>query len=487
VTLNAHEIAMSSLPELRLYIDGHWTAGASGKSLDIHNPATGERLNRLALGDAAQIKQAADAAARAFTTWRDTAPLDRTKILTRAAQLIRDHSERLARLTTLEMGMRLPEATILVERAADILDWDANEGRRLYGRVLPSPFGVTQTILREPIGPVASFAPWNGSIFTPCRKIGSALAAGCTLVLKAAEETPHTAVALVDLFEQAGVPPGVLNLVFGAPAEVSELLINDPRIRLVTFTGSVAIGKSLARMAAGLLKPTVMELGGHSPVIVCGDAKLEDAADKLVAQKYFGAGQICQTPSRLFVESSVAEEFQRLLLERIKAIRPGNGLDAATSMGPLFGQRRLNAIVALVEDAVSRGASVLAGGRKIEGPGYFYAPTLLADVPAAAEILHEEPFGPVMTLAKFDDINSAIEAANAVSYGLAAYAFTRSADTAYLLSKRLDCGMVGINYFGVSTDGMPFGGAKDSGYGREGGVEGIQNYTITKTVSQVYC
>jgi len=475
-----------SLPDLGLYINGRWTSGTSGKTVDVFNPATGQLLNKLPLASAADLDAAIVAASAAFETWRDTAPLERTKMLTHAARLIRERSNELAGLTTLEMGMRFPEALVLVMRAADVLEWDANEGRRLYGRILPSQFGLVQSIIREPIGPVASFSPWNGSIFTPCRKIGSALASGCTLILKAAEETPHTAVALVRIFEEVGVPAGVLNLVFGNPAEVSEKLINAPEIRLVTFTGSVPIGRHLSMMAANKLKPTVMELGGHSPIIVCGDADIEDAATKLAATKYFGAGQICQAPSRVFVDSAVYDTFAKLLTDKVKTIRVGNGLDEATEMGPLFSPKRLAAVSDLIDQAVSQGAQVLAGGHRIEAPGNFYEPTILADVPQSADILRDEPFGPVLALAKFNDLDEAIKAANAVDYGLAAYVFTRSASTANLLSRRLQCGMVGINHFGVSTDGMPFGGVKDSGFGREGGVEGILNYTIAKTISHMH-
>lgn len=474
-----------NLPELKLFIDGRWIAGASGNSLDVFNPATGERLNQLPLASTADVDRAISAAATAFETWRDTAPLERTKLITAAARIVRERCDELAGLTTLEMGMRFADAKVLVMRAADILDWDANEGRRLYGRILPAQFGLTQTILREPIGPVASFAPWNGSIFTPCRKIGSALAAGCTLILKAAEETPHTAVALVKIFEEVGVPSGVLNLVFGNPAEVSERLIQAPEIRLVTFTGSVPIGKHLAKMAAGYLKPSVMELGGHSPVIVCDDADLADAANKLIASKYFGAGQVCQAPSRVFVQSSVYDAFASMLVERVKSIRVGNGLDDDTTMGPLFNQRRLSAVSGLIDQAIAQGAKALIGANRLEGPGNFYAPTILQNVPATADILHYEPFGPVMTLAKFEQLPEVIKAANSVEYGLGAFVFTRSASRANLLSRRLQCGMVGINHFGVSTDGMPFGGVKDSGFGREGGVEGILNYTIAKTISHL--
>lgn len=474
------------MPELKLYIDGAWVRGGSGQKMDVVNPATGAVINQLPLASRDDLARAVTAAARAFETWRDTAPADRARLLIRVAGLIRDRSAELAALTTLEMGMRFQDATVLVQRAADILEWEANEGRRLYGRILPAQFGLVQSILREPIGPVASFSPWNASIFTPCRKIGGALASGCTLVLKAAEETPHAAVALVKLFDEAGIPPGVLNLVYGNPAEVSEQLITAPEIRLVTFTGSVTVGKHLAQMAASHMKPSVMELGGHAPVIICKDADLVTAADRLVGAKYFGAGQYCHCPSRVFADAAIADEFAAPLVDRIRALRVGDGLEAGVTMGPLVSERRLGAISQLVDQAVGVGARALAGGERLAGAGYFYAPTLLADAPPEAAILRDEPFGPVMTLNRFDTLADAIRLANDVAYGLAAYAFTKDAATAHVLSSRLHCGMVGINHFGVSTDGMPFGGVKDSGFGREGGIEGILNYTIAKTVSHLH-
>ena len=293
-----------NLPELKLYINGQWVSGSSGRRIEVRNPATGDVLGALALASSNDIDSALSAASKALPGWRSTAPGERTRLIMKGADLVRLHSEELARLTTLELGMRLKDALVLVLRAADILDWDANEGRRLYGRVLPSAPGLQQFVVREPIGCVASFSPWNGSVFTPCRKIGSALAAGCTLILKAAEETPMSAIALVRLFDRVGIPPGVVNLVFGEPSEVSKQLIESPIVRLVTFTGSVPVGRKLAQMAAQRLKPSVMELGGHAPVIVCADALLEQAAERLVDTKFFGAGQICHTPSRVFVESS---------------------------------------------------------------------------------------------------------------------------------------------------------------------------------------
>lgn len=474
------------LPALDLYIDGTWAPGSSGRVLDVLNPATEELLGQLPLASKDDLDRALASAAAAFPAWRDAAPARRTSILVRAAALVRANSQELARLTTLELGMRFADALVLVERAADVLEWDANEGRRLYGRVVPSEAGLRQMVVREAIGPVASFSPWNGSVFTPCRKIGSALAAGCTLILKAAEETPFSTIALVRLFEQAGVPPGVLHLVYGEPAMVSRHLIASPIVRMISFTGSVPVGRHLATMAAGLLKPSVMELGGHAPVIVCADADIDTAVERLAGSKYFNAGQVCFSPSRVYVERPVYESFVAKLTARAGRINVGNGMDASVAMGPLANLKRLQGVDALVQDAVGRGARLRCGGRRVDAPGFFYEPTVLSDVPGDAAVLHDEPFGPLLTVAPFDDLVEALRQANALSFGLASYAFTSSAATADLIARALDAGMVAINHFGVSTHGMPFGGVKESGSGREGGKEGIASYTVAKTVSHLF-
>ena len=473
-------------PDLELYIDGAWCGGSSGQVRNIVNPATEEEIGQLPLAALVDLDRAVTAAAREFPAWRDRAPAERTGILVRAAGLVRENRERLAALTTVEIGMRRADALILVDRAAEVLDWDANEGRRLYGRILPSPAGMRQAVVREAIGPVAAISPWNGSVFTPCRKIGSALSAGCTLVLKAPEEAPMSAIALVRLFEEAGVPPGVLNLVFGDPAEVSRHLTEAPEIRLISFTGSVPVGKHLAQLAGAHLKQTVMELGGHAPVIICRDANLEAAANQLLATKFMNAGQICFSPTRVLAERPVFDEFLGLVRAKTEKIVVGNGLAADVGMGPLASRRRLDAVAALIDQAVSQGAKIECGGERVGDTGFFFAPTVLSSVPDGAKLLHEEPFGPVMTVNAFDDLDEALRIANQVQYGLAGYAFTESARTADRLFRELQCGMVAINNFGVSTHGMPFGGVKDSGTGREGGIEGILSYTHAKTLTHVY-
>lgn len=474
---------MEVLPPAELYIDGVWVVGTSGRSYDVVNPADDCLLGRLPLAGTDDLDRAISAANRAFPAWRNTAPAIRTAILVRAGRLIRRDAGALARLTTLELGLPLRDALALVTRAAEVLEWDANEGRRLYGRIIPSAAGFHQSVVREPFGPVAAFAPWNGSVFTPCRKIGSALAAGCTIVLKPAEETPFSAIALVRLFEEAGVPPGVINLIYGEPANVSRQLIQSPLIRFVTFTGSVPVGKHLARLAAAEMKPTIMELGGHAPVIICADADVEAAAERLVDAKYFSAGQVCLAPSRVLVEDAVHDAVVEKVVERVERIRLGNGLDPDVAMGPLANHRRLEAVEALVQDAKERGATLKAGGQRVGNAGCFYPATVLTNVPEDTRILREEPFGPVLAINRVSNIDKALQIANSLPFGLAAYAFTRSSANADRISRGLDCGVVGINHFGVSIHGLPFGGVKDSGHGREGGTEGVIGYTYAKAIS----
>lgn len=474
---------MTDYSDIELFIGGHWAKGADGKFRDIVNPSTGAVIGQLPLASEADVSRALEAARSGFATWRDVDPRERTGILLRAAELIRKNSDVLGRLTTLEEGMRLNDAVALAVRGADILEWEANEGRRVYGRVIPSRNGVREIVMRQPVGPVAAFSPWNGSVFTPCRKIGGALAAGCSIILKAAEETPASTMALVKLFEQAGVPPGVLNLIFGDPEALSRQLISSPVIRLVTFTGSIPIGKHLAQLASSFMKPTIMELGGHSPVIICEDADIAAACSLTVAAKFNNAGQVCIAPSRVFVHDSVYAEFIRQFVDKAASIRLGDGFDPDAGMGPLASERRLHAVSSIVDDAVTRGATLCCGGKRIGTKGFFYAPTVLADVPEQTRILREEPFGPVITVAAYSKLDAVVEVANSLPYGLAGYVFTKSAALADRLALDLECGAVGINHFGVSADGLPFGGVKESGIGREGGIEGVMGYTIAKTIS----
>jgi succinate-semialdehyde dehydrogenase / glutarate-semialdehyde dehydrogenase len=469
--------------DVGLYVDGQWTEGTSGKRSEIFNPATEEVIGRVPHASIDDLDAAVSAAARGFAVWRDLPVDERTRILLRAADLLRSRAARIGEIMTIEEGKALGEARGEVMRVAKLLQWDAEEGRRAYGRVIPVDNETQLTVHREPVGPVAAFTPWNFPAGSPMRKIAAALSAGCSLVIKAAEEVPGTACELVRCFEEAGVPAGVLNLVFGDPPTISEHLIASPTIRFVAFTGSVPVGKHLAGLAAAVMKPTIMELGGHAPVIVCDDSDPAAAARACVAAKFVNAGQVCTSPSRFYVHESLYERFVETFVEAARAIRVGNGLEDGVVMGPLANPRRLEAIERFVEEAVTGGATVACGGERLPGPGWFFEPTVLTDVPATAELMHVEPFGPVAPVLPFADLDDAIERANALPYGLAAYGFTRSSATAAKLTRRLEAGILSINHAGGSVPEAPSGGVKESGYGREGGHEGLEGYLITKRVS----
>ncbi len=468
------------------FIDGEWISGSSTATCRVLNPATDEVLAEFNQVSKADLGKALNAAQGGLEVWRAVAPVKRSEILLRAAMILRERNDEITRLACLEEGQPFHEGKSYGLRGAEVIEWDAAECRRVYGRIIPSEPGTRIMATREPIGVVAAFTPWNAPVFTPCRKIGSVLAAGCALILKGAEETPASTAALVQVFADAGVPPGVLNLVYGDPGEVSSHLVNSPIVKMVSFTGSVAVGKQLASLAAAQMKPSIMELGGHAPVIVCEDADIEDAAKKLAFVKYRNAGQACLCPSRFWIAESVYDRFVEQFCAYVKSLKVGPASHHETTMGPLANRRRLDAIHSLVEDAIAAGARLLSGGERIGTQGNFYAPTVLGDVPDAARILKEEPFGPVAVLNRFAELPEVIERANALPFGLAAYVFTRSARLADMLATSLQCGTVGINHMTVSTSGVPFGGVKDSGFGREGGVEGVASYTVLKTISQLY-
>lgn len=431
----------------------------------------------------ADLDHALDAAERGFAVWRKTAPAKRAQVILKAAALIRARVDEMAVAMTLEQGKPIEQAKLEILRGCDIIEWDATEGQRLYGRVIPSEPGMRHTVLRQPIGPVAAFSPWNFPMSSPARKVAGALSSGCSIILKASEETPAGAVQLVRAFHDAGLPPGVLNLVFGNPAEISEYLIPQSRIRLVTFTGSIPVGKHLAEMAGRHMKPAIMELGGHAPVIVCDDVDPVATAATSVAGKSRNAGQVCVAPTRFFVQEQIYQQFATSFAEKAAALKVGNGLDPANQMGPLANSRRIEAMETLVADATARGARVLAGGHRIGNRGYYFPLTVIADLPDDARAMNEEPFGPLALVNPVKTLDEAIEKANALPFGLAAYAFTRSASNAERLADGVEAGNLSINHFVASVAETPFGGVKDSGYGREGGTEGLQCYTVAKNVS----
>lgn len=468
---------------LELFINGEWRKGGGGGEA-VLNPATGQTIGELPHASEADLDEAVAAATRGFKTWSAMSPFERAQIMRKGMDIVRSRADAIAETLTLEEGKTFGEAKGEVLVSADIIDWYADEGCRAYGRVIPArQAGVRHIVQREPIGVCAAFTPWNFPALTPARKIGGALGSGCSLILKASEETPGTVVAFARALDEAGLPKGVLNLVFGVPATVSSYLIPRPEIRKVSFTGSTAVGKQLAAMAAQGMKPVTMELGGHAPVIVCDDVDVAKVAKMSVAGKYRNAGQVCISPTRFFIHDKVYGQFVDAFTEMAAATTVGDGMQKGVRMGPLANDRRVDAIDAFVKDAVEHGAVLKTGGERIGNEGYFYQPTVLADVPASARIMNEEPFGPIAPMTRFTDLDEVMAEANRLEYGLAAYAFTADSSRQTAIADGLESGMVGMNSFNISMPETPFGGVKGSGYGREGGVEGLESYYVTKFVS----
>jgi succinate-semialdehyde dehydrogenase / glutarate-semialdehyde dehydrogenase len=469
-------------PEVGLYIDGEWTGGTHGRGDDIVNPATGQVLGRVPFAEPQDVDRAIAAAETAFPGWRDMGPERRTRVLRRAATLIHERAAEIGRVMTLEEGKPLPEATGEAHRAAIQLEIYIQEALRAHGRIIPTDPGQVLSVRTAPVGPVGAFVPWNFPAGGPMRKIAAALAAGCSIVIKPSEETPGTTCLMARAFADAGLPAGVLNVLFGVPDEISRRVIASPVIRYVAFTGSVPVGKHVAGLAAAAMKASTMELGGHAPVIVCADTDVAAAVRACVAAKVANAGQVCTSPSRFLVDQRILPEFTEGFVAAMKAVTVGDGLAEGVQMGPLANARRRDAVHALVTDATGRGARVLLGGEPAPGPGFFYPPTVLADVPGDAEILHSEPFGPVAPVMGFTDLDEALAVANSLPYGLAAYGFTDSAATAEKLIAGFEAGILSINHCGGSVPNAPSGGVKESGYGKEGGPEGLAGYLISKRV-----
>lgn len=468
-----------------LYIDGRWREREGRVTIPVLNPANEEVLAELPLASEADLDEALDASRRGFETWRRVPANERARIIRAAAQLIRDRHEQIARVITLEQGKPIAEARGEVLFAADTYDFYAEEGRRAYGRVIPArTAGLRQIVMQEPIGPCAAFTAWNTPAVTPARKIAGALASGCSIILKAAEETPGAGIEMVRAFHDAGLPAGVLNLVYGEPAKVSAHLIASPIIRKVSFTGSTGVGRHLAHLCADGLKRITLELGGHAPVIVFDDADVDRALDVLVPGKFRNAGQICVSPTRFYVQEASYKAFAEGFAARAAAIKVGDGLLDDTRMGPLANPRRVEAMESLVANASDRGGKLLAGGTRPMNRGFFYAPTVVSDLPDDADLMTKEPFGPVAPIVPFQTYDEVVGRANALPYGLAAFAFTQSARRSQDISDALEAGMVGINSLAISVPETPFGGIKDSGYGSEGGIEGLQAYMTPKLVVQ---
>jgi acyl-CoA reductase-like NAD-dependent aldehyde dehydrogenase len=473
-------------PKLQLYINGEFLSGGGRKEQDILNPATNQVIGKLPHATREDLDAALAAAQKGFETWRRTSPLERGKVLRKVSELIRERKDSIAHGITLDQGKPLTEALMEVMNCAEHPEWHAEEARRIYGRIIPARAeGVRQMVLREPIGVCAAFTPWNFPFNQAIRKICAALGAGCSIIVKGPEDTPSGVVALAKLFHDAGLPPGVLNIVWGVPHEVSDYLIRSPIVRKVSFTGSVPVGKQLAALAGSLMKRCTMELGGHSPVIVCDDADVDAAVNALSAFKFRNAGQVCISPTRFFVQEGVYDKFVAAFVGRAQGLKVGDGLAPDTKMGPLAQARRITAVGGIVDDARERGATVLAGGGTLPGAGNFYAPTVLADLPADSRFMNEEPFGPVAGMIRFKAVEDVLEQANRLPFGLASYAFTTSTKNASLISNGLQAGLVSINHIALALAETPFGGIKDSGYGSEGGMETFDGYLNTKFVTQL--
>ncbi len=472
-------------PNISLFIDGQWAPSAAGRTLPVVNPATGAQIGTVAHAEKADLDRALEAADKGFKKWRRVSAFDRYKIMRKAADLLRERADAIAPLMTMEQGKPLPEARAEVMAGADIIDWFAEEARRTYGRVVPPRAeNVYQLVIKEPVGPVAAFTPWNFPINQVVRKLSCAVAAGCSIIVKAPEETPASPAELIRAFADAGVPAGVVNLVYGVPAEISEYLIPHPVIRKISFTGSTIVGKQLAALAGKHMKRSTMELGGHAPVIVFEDADLDAAAKLLSGSKYRNAGQVCVSPTRFLVQEKVYDAFVEKFVAASKNVKVGDGMEKGTGMGALANPRRMVAMEVGIQDAVKHGGKVRTGGDRIGKIGNFFQPTVLTEVPNDARVMNEEPFGPMAVINPFRNFEDAVMEANRLPFGLASYAFTRSAKTANAIAAEVETGMMTINHLGLALPEVPFGGVKDSGYGTEGGADALEAYLNTKFVSQ---
>ena len=472
-------------PNTSLFIDGNWGGSASGRTIAVLNPATGEEVGKVAHADRSDLDRALKAAQKGFHVWKKMSAFDRYKIMRKAADNIRSRADAIAEIMTTEQGKPVAEAKGETLLAPDLIDWFAEEGRRTYGLTIPPRVpGVQQLVFKEPVGPVAAFTPWNFPINQAVRKISCALASGCSIILKGPEETPASCAELIKAFADAGVPDGVISLVYGIPSEVSEYLIPHPIIRKVTFTGSTAVGKQLAALAGLHMKRITMELGGHAPAIVFDDADIDTAVKILSANKFRNAGQVCVAPTRFLIQEKVYDSFVEKFTAAAKGMKVGDGLDKNNNMGPLAHARRVDAVEGFVNDAVEKGAKLGTGGNRIGNKGYFFEPTVLTEVPLEARIMNEEPFGPVAAIRRFDTFENVVKEANRLDYGLAAYAYTKSAKTAAALGSAIESGMVSINHHGLALPEVPFGGVKDSGVGSEGGNDALDAYMNFKFVTQ---
>ena len=476
---------MAEYPNVQLHIAGEWRDGEGGRRIDVLNPANEEVVGTVAHASIKDLDAALEAAERGFAKWRKVAPYDRSKVMRKAADLLRSRADAIAKLMTLEQGKPLDQSKGEVLAGADVIDWFAEESRRTYGQVIPARGeGIYQLAIKEPVGPVAAFTPWNFPINQVVRKLSAALAAGCSIIVKAPEETPASPAELIKCFLDAGVPGDVIGLVYGVPSEISSYLIAHPTIRKVTFTGSTPVGKMLAAMAGQHMKRVTMELGGHAPAMVFDDADVEAAAKTLAMAKFRNAGQVCVSPTRFLVQEKVYDQFVSSFTSHAKAIKVGDGLEAGVAMGPMANERRVPVMETLIADAKQKGAEIATGGNRIGNKGYFFEPTVVTGATTDMRAMNEEPFGPVALMRSFKSVDEVIGEANRLPFGLASYAFTTSGKTAQTLAAGVEVGMMTINHLGLALPEVPFGGVRDSGYGTEGGSEAIDAYLNTKFVSQ---
>lgn len=470
-------------PRIGLLIDGEWIYDRP-PVCNVENPSTEQILGQVPRATPEDLQSALESSARGFEVWRKTPPSERAAIMRRAAALVRQRAADIAPIFTLELGKTIKESLAEIERSATFLDWDSEEIRRVYGRIVPTDPPIQQYVVREPIGPVAAFTPWNVPMSAPSRKISACLAAGCSLILKPASETPATACLFAQCFIDAGLPKGVLNIVFGNSDEVSRTLILSPITRMVSLTGSVNVGRRLMLLAAEAMKPVLMELGGHAPLIVDENVDHDEIAQLAVNWKFRMAGQFCSAPSRFLIHRSKYEGFVESIAAKVSKLKVGDGFEEGVQMGPLVNSRRLQAVSDLVDDAVANGARVVTGGHRVGNRGWFYAPTVLADVPLHAKVMHEEPFGPIVPCLPVDSMDEALAISNSLSTGLAAFVFTNDMQRADYLSRELQVGSVALNCFTSPGADAPFGGYRESGIGREGGTEMYQSYTVAKTIAE---
>lgn len=475
---------MHSYPDVRLFIDGEWRDAIGGETMPVIDPATEDAIGKIAHARRMDLDHALEAADKGFKIWRDTSAFDRSKLMRKAADILRSRADAIAHMMTREQGKPLAQSRAEVMNGADTIDWFAEEARRTYGQIIPARFGgVSNMAIKMPVGPVAAFTPWNFPINQVVRKLSAALATGCSIIVKGPEETPASPAELIRAFADAGVPAGVVNLVYGVPAEISEYLIAHPVIRKISFTGSTPVGKHLASLAGKYMKRATMELGGHAPAIIFDDADLEKAVAVTATAKFRNAGQVCVAPTRFLVQDGIADAFLAGFVKAAQKIKVGNGLEGGVTMGPLANDRRLPAMEDLIHDAVSHGAELKTGGKRIGNKGYFFEPTVLAEVPTSARVMNDEPFGPLAIINRFSHIDDAIAEANRLPFGLASYAFTGSVKTAHALSRQVEAGMLTINHNGLAIPEVPFGGIKESGYGTEGGSEAVAAYLETHFIS----